>query len=255
MKLAAQLFTVRKFTQNEEDLYSSLKKLKEIGYNAVQISGCAYNAEKLKKELNELELSVCATHTPVETIINNTEAVINDHKILKAEYVGIGYFKGESLKDYELFLNSLKEPSKKIRDAGLKLLYHNHDHEFKKFDGITVYDFLAENTSSELFGFLADLYWIQYAGYNPIEILEKYKYRIEMVHLKDMRYHENPKNKFSEIFEGNMNYIDIINKCYDIGIKWAAVEQDSCDGDPFDSLKISLNNIKSLVNKDLYCGG
>ena len=38
MKLAAQLYTIHDYTKNEADIERSLNKIKEIGYNAIQIS-------------------------------------------------------------------------------------------------------------------------------------------------------------------------------------------------------------------------
>ena len=38
-RLAAQLYTVREFAQTPQDLAASLKKIRAIGYTAVQVSG------------------------------------------------------------------------------------------------------------------------------------------------------------------------------------------------------------------------
>ena len=64
MKLAAQLYTVRDYTKNETDIYETLKKVKAIGYNAIQISNFGeYRTTWLAEKLRELDLVVCVTHT------------------------------------------------------------------------------------------------------------------------------------------------------------------------------------------------
>jgi sugar phosphate isomerase/epimerase len=67
--LAAQLFTVRKFTQNAADLAASLRKIKAIGYTAVQISGIGPIPDaEVKAIVDDLGLMICITHTPYPTL-------------------------------------------------------------------------------------------------------------------------------------------------------------------------------------------
>ena len=43
MKLGAQLYTVRDFTKTTDDFAETLKKVADIGYRTVQVSGtCAF---------------------------------------------------------------------------------------------------------------------------------------------------------------------------------------------------------------------
>ena len=63
MKIAAQLFTVHDFTKNLEDFEKSLKKVADIGYKYVQVSGtCAYEAGWLKEKLDKYGLKCVLTH-------------------------------------------------------------------------------------------------------------------------------------------------------------------------------------------------
>ncbi|GMA61119.1 hypothetical protein GCM10025859_15590 [Alicyclobacillus fastidiosus] len=52
---------------------------------------------------------------------------------------------------------------------------------------------------------------------------------------------------FAEVGEDNMNWPEMIRACSDIGVDWGAVEQDKCQGNPFDSLKTSLENLRSMT--------
>lgn len=245
MRVAAQLYTVRDFTNTDDEVKRTLTRIKEIGYNAVQISGLkAYNPKNIAAALKENDLTVCATHTPLERILGDTDSVIEEHKLFGAKYVGLGYFGGRTLVEYEEFLNKMESATEKIHAAGLKFLYHNHAHELLKFGGVTALEFMRGKTKKEIFGFLPDLFWLQTAGCSPQAFLKEFSGRVPVVHFKDMRVapYDGATN-MAEIFEGNMDYHSIYRICLDIGVEWAAVEQDVCDGDPFDSLKISLNNM------------
>lgn len=251
MRLAAQLYTIRQFTNNEEQIYESLKKIKSIGYNSIQISAFgSYDPKNLKDILDELELKVCCTHTHIDRLYNDIDNVIKEHKLLEIPYIGLGAFTGKCLDDYKQFLKDINPSLNAIYKSGLKFAYHNHAHEFIKYDGIRPLDYIRDNTDKENFTFLADFYWIQSAGLSPIKFLKDYSGRVKIVHFKDKRVRKDgQKSDMAEIFEGNMNYEEIYKACLDEGVEWVAIEQDDCDNNPFESLSISYNN---LIQKNMF---
>lgn len=246
MKVAAQLYTVRDFTNTDDEVKRTFAKIREIGYEAVQISGLkAYNPQNIARALKENGLTVCATHTPLDRITGETEAVIEEHKLFGAPYVGLGFFRGQSLEEYRGLLERLAPALEKIRAAGLRFLYHNHEHEFKKYGGVSPIADMRARTEAGKFDFLPDLYWVQTAGCSPVAFLKEFAGRTPVVHFKDMRVApEAGKTNMAEIFKGNMDYESIYRACLELNVEWAAVEQDVCDGDPFESLKLSLANMK-----------
>lgn len=253
MKIAAQLYTVRDFVKTEKDIRSSFKKIKDMGYNSVQVSGVGpIEPELLNEIVKENELEICLTHMPYDRIINDTKNVIAEHKLWNCDYIGIGAMNPEfrSSKDgYDAFLNSISRAVDEIYDAGLKFMYHNHSFEFIRIDGnLTGFEYIVNKTNPEKFGITADLYWIQAAGCTPVEYIEKYAERFDVVHFKDMSVEGN-EHIMAEVFEGNMNYKAIYDACIKNNIKYAAVEQDVCRRDPFDCLKTSIDNInKYCIN-------
>jgi sugar phosphate isomerase/epimerase len=72
------------------------------------------------------------------------------------------------------------------------------------------------------------------------------KGRMGVVHLKDLEIIDY-KQVFAEVGEGNLNFKAIIEACREIGVEWYVVEQDECRRDPFESLAISLRNLKALI--------
>jgi len=67
-----------------------------------------------------------------------------------------------------------------------------------------------------------------------------------VIHFKDMAI-VNDQQVFAEIGNGNLEWEPIIQACRDTGIEWVAIEQDTCPGDPFDSLKQSYEYLKGRV--------
>jgi sugar phosphate isomerase/epimerase len=50
----------------------------------------------------------------------------------------------------------------------------------------------------------------------------------------------------AEVGEGNLNWPAILTACREAGVRWYLVEQDVCRRDPFESLGISLRNLKTM---------
>ncbi|AIQ52659.1 sugar phosphate isomerase/epimerase family protein [Paenibacillus sp. FSL R7-0331] len=249
--IAAQMYTLREFTKTPEGLRESFQKLKEIGYKAVQISGIGPIDPQLVKEYaDEAGLAICATHVPWKRLVNDLEALAAEHKLWNCKYIGLGSLPAEyqtSQEGYRSFVSLASEIARILKEKhGLQFIYHNHDFEFERFDGVTGMDVLINEGDADVLGFELDLYWVQAGGGSPVSWVRRVEGRMQVVHLKDMAIVER-KTAFAEIGEGNMNYPDIIEACRETGVEWYVVEQDVCRRDPFESLAISLNYLKKLL--------
>jgi sugar phosphate isomerase/epimerase len=89
---------------------------------------------------------------------------------------------------------------------------------------------------------------VQAGGADPTAWIRKVNGRMKVVHLKDFVIGgPELKPQFAEVGEGNMNFRAILDACAEIGVEWGAVEQDNCYGrDPFESLGISVRNLKAM---------
>lgn len=245
--VAAQLYTLREFTKTPQDIRNTMKRVRQMGYEAVQVSGMgAIDPDELKGIVDEYGLKICITHTPYDRIINDFDNVVREHKLWKCDYVGLGMIPKEferSMKGYKTFAHSMSEIAKRFNEAGLKFAYHNHNFEFEKYDGITGMDILFNESDPEVFGFEIDTYWVQAGGADPVEWIYKVKGRMGVVHLKDMAI-INREQVYAEIGEGNLNWKTIIKACEETGVEWYAIEQDECRRDPFESLNMSLDYLK-----------
>jgi sugar phosphate isomerase/epimerase len=249
-KIATQLYTVREFLKNDRAVFDTFKKVKAAGYNAVQVSGVGdVRFETIKEAAEREDLTICATHIGFDRLKNDMDGVIKQHKLWDCKYVGIGSMPVEYRKDQAGYINFAKEASelgKVLLNSGLQLIYHNHNFEFVKFNGVTGMDILMNKSDKEAFHFEIDTFWVQSGGGNPVEWIEKMNNRMKVVHFKDMAINEEGKPVMAEVGEGNLNWKAIIEACEKIGVEWAAVEQDICIRSPFDCLETSFVNLKNL---------
>ena len=248
MKLAAQLFTIRDFTKNETDIYASLKKIKRIGYNAIQISAFGpYRTEWMADVLREIGLEVCVTHMPLQRILQDTDALIAEHKQIGCHTIGLGSLPKYDRPSILATFEELAPAIDKIHAAGMKFVFHNHWQEFvpDPVDGKNTFDLYCERFPADRAGILMDFYWMVYACQKPLELIEKYSDRLGIVHFKDMTMNDKGERIFTEIYNGCIDYTAIFRKLDACGGQWAAIEEDVCPGgDPFRALEISLENIR-----------
>jgi sugar phosphate isomerase/epimerase len=108
-------------------------------------------------------------------------------------------------------------------------------------------DVLLNETPTELLGLKLDTFWASLAGIDPVKMIERYRGRIPLVHLKDkargtpVQYDETrvPKHVFKEIGQGEVDFGAFLPAAARAGVKYYYVEQDYCPGNPLDSLRLS----------------
>jgi len=248
MKVAATLYTVRAFTQTSADIAQTLRRVKAIGYNFVQLSALGPIAPaELKRLLDDTGMGVCATHVPFERLQNDLPALIDEHHLWGCRHVGLGSLPAEyrSREGYARFAREGSLLARKLAEAGLTFSYHNHFWELEKYAGRRGLDILFEDSDPAVFFAEIDTYWIQYGGGDPAAWIRKMKGREPLVHFKDMGV-SGDKPVMAEVGEGNLNWPAIVAACQDCGVEWCIVEQDWCARDPFESLAISLQNLKAM---------
>ncbi|HHV44892.1 MAG TPA: sugar phosphate isomerase/epimerase [Firmicutes bacterium] len=247
--IAAQLYTLREFLKTPEDIARTLERVKEIGYGAVQLSGLGpIDPEELAKRLQENQLVAAATHVSFERLQQEFQQVVDEHKLWGCKHVAIGSMPGKyrnGAEGYKLFAQEATVVGRKLAEEGLTFSYHNHSFELEKFDGRLGLDIILEESDPEVVLAEIDTYWIQHGGGDPAAWVKKVSGRMRIVHLKDMAISEG-RQVMAEVGEGNLNWSAILQACKEAGVCWYAVEQDQCQRDPFESLAISLKNLKAM---------
>ncbi len=245
-KLGAQLYTVREALSDEASVAASFARLKAIGYDEIQTAGlCGLSADTFARLANDAGLTVCGTFCPFDEIIADVDGTLADHEALGTKNIGISHMPEAYRHDragLEDFLDKAARFAEEISRHGYRFNYHNHAFEFCKFDGVRIFDRMIEALDPAHTTFVLDTYWVQYGGGDVIDWMKKLAGRIDILHLKDMAMADKPY--FTEIGNGNLNFEGILKTADEIGVKHYVVEQDTCPGDPFDSLSSSARWLK-----------
>jgi len=251
------LYSVRnEMGSNPEE---TLKAVADDGYKYIEAAsyenGKFYNMtpEDFKKHIEALGMIPLSTHQSSATLDNL------DEEIAAVKAAGFKYFvipvppmgnfkydpKTKSLSmtdDLELLAGILTTMGKKCQEAGLELLYHNHNFEFEKNkNGIVPIEYFLENLDPAYVNFEIDLYWTVKAGADPVAYFEKYPGRFKIWHVKDM----DDQGRFAPVGTGIIDFARILEKKEVSGMKYYIVEQDQTyDGmKPLEAVKISHDGL------------
>ncbi|MDC6404781.1 MULTISPECIES: sugar phosphate isomerase/epimerase family protein [Maribacter] len=254
------LYTVRE--DMGTDAKTTLKAVADAGYKNIEAASYAdgkfydMSPADFKAYLAEVGLTPVSTHQGSVTL-ENADQMMADVKAAGFEYfvvpvppMGMFTFNMEdrtmgmkgTAQELADILDTLGE---KANAAGLKLLYHNHDFEFKKGDNdVVMIDYLLENCNPEFVNFQMDLYWVTKAGADPVAYFEKYPGRFKLWHVKDM----DDQGRFAPVGEGTIDFGRILAKKELSGMEYYMVEQDmTFDGlKPLEAIKISHEGLKKF---------
>ncbi len=182
MSYGLQLYSVRDCT--EKDLKTALYEVASIGYHSVEFAGFFdHTAEEVTAMLNEFRLTVSGAHVGFEALRDDLDATIAFHKAIGNKNIIIPAAPLGNKEEIDTFIDLVNAVQPKIEEAGLNLLYHNHDFEFKAVEGDLIsYEELLSRTNILI---ELDTFWVYAAGQDPIAWLDRLGDRVRLIHIKD----------------------------------------------------------------------
>jgi len=252
----AQLYSLRSII-NEKPL-DTLKALEALGYTEAEV--IRGNMAQIWDSLKQTRLKPVSLHIDTSYFfkdIDKLNPTLDDAKSKGFSYVVCPYIAPADRGGVEVIkklADTLNKTGERARAAGLGLCYHNHAFEFEPVAGTQdrLLDVLMKNTDPKLVGLEFDIMWSQVGGVPPVEIFNKYKGRIPLVHLKNVtqmpvQYNERvPKEAFQSVGAGVIEIAPVLRAAAAAGAKHYFVEQDQTPGNPLDSLQLSAEYLKRL---------
>jgi sugar phosphate isomerase/epimerase len=260
LPLGLQPYTVR--NDLEADFLGTLRKVAAMGYQEIEVSGgpaygdfYGHKPAELRKILADVGLHAPSCHfgspkSDVEWTKN-----IKDAQALGLEYMVCGTPPGNStsVEGWKRTADTFNRLAQRCRDAGLQFGYHNHNFEFRFYDGIVGYDQLLRSSNPDLVKMELDCFWMTFAGKDPVQYLHQQPQRFVMLHIKDLKPGYKPNtgefqgNPFTEVGRGVIDWKRIFEAAKQTGVKHYFVEQDMWDGPSLASAKVSADYLKNLV--------
>ncbi|PEJ59259.1 sugar phosphate isomerase [Bacillus sp. AFS002410] len=243
LPIALQLWSVKE--DAELDFFGTLEKVAKMGYDGVEFAGYyGKSASEIKAVLNKLGLKAAGAHVSADQILHQIDDVIAFETELGNKYIVCPWANFNSLEEWKEFAEQLQHSGKKLSEAGLSLVYHNHAHELVAVENEYILDILLNAVPSNLLKAELDTYWLEFAGVDAVEFMSKYKGRTPLIHVKDMA---QSKEESTEIGNGIMNIKGIVQQAKLNSVEWLIVEQEAFTKPQLVSVEIGLNNLKKIL--------
>ncbi len=267
LPLAYQLYGVR--DEMGRDPLRTLEEVRRIGFDGVEFAGFfGRSAKEFRNELSMLGLQPISSHVPLKMIRANPDDVIAYHRELGCSNIAIPYLEEADRPGMTGFANVIASVIRfgtACQKAGIRLLYHNHDFEFRKVSGLYGLDFLYAAVPAELLASEIDTCWVKYAGVDPVAYLSSYKGRAPLVHIKDFVSDNNVRTPYALIGmedmsepdrsgfsyrpfgHGSQNAEGLVSAAIAAGAEWLVLEQDEPSGEsPYADARESMETFRRL---------
>ncbi len=238
------MYTVR--DDAAKDYFGTVRKVAEMGYRGIQTHFQVCDAAELRELCAGLGIAICGVHTGLDRMQNDLDAVIAFNQALGCPDVTCPSLP-EQYRSEDGFRRAGEELSAigaALREAGIRLTYHNHAFEFEEFNGRRGYDILFEAADAENLKAEPDVYWMRYGGVDPVEYMRKLSGSIPLLHIKEMA--GDAERSMAEIGEGVFDWQAIFAAARECGVEWAIVEQDVCQCPPLESTLLSIENLRRM---------
>jgi sugar phosphate isomerase/epimerase len=243
MDISLQLWSVKE--EAAENFEEALKLTEKAGYQGVEFAGYyGKTPEEIKVLLAKYHLKAVSTHASMDRLHNYFDEELDYAKKLGYQIIACPSSKCRSEDEIIADAQFLESCAKKAAKEGITVAYHNHDQEFKRFNGKYAMDILLDNMPSVKFE--PDVFWIAYAGVDPINYLKPLAAanRICAVHAKELAK-EGKDNVY--IGEGKIDFAGIAALLPPSKYPYI-VEQEEFSSDHFDGILKSCRGLRSILS-------
>ncbi len=228
------MYSIRNYLDTEEHFLEAAMALKEMGYSYMQYSGGAFDADRIARVSAQSGLPVVLTHVPMDRIVSDTQALMEEHAKFGCKNIGLGAMPPDAIANEvrcKQMIEQLNKAGEVMQQNGFSFFYHHHHFEFFKHGGQTVFDYIIEN--APYINYTLDTYWLQYGGVDVGATIDRLKGRICCVHLKDYMITNTPENPgaftpiFAPVGDGNIDFVSLLPRMRAAGAQYFLVEQDN----------------------------
>ena|SRR5271157_1052588 len=251
--IGLELYTVR--DEFARDPAGTLKKVGATGYREVEAS-TEIPAETLKAYLRAANLTAPSTYPDVPEDVESWKKTLDHVHPYGFRYLVVGDNPELDAAAWERRAELFNECGRLTQQAGMQFCYHAHFHEFARLGDTSGYEIMLAHCDPKLLKMEMDVFWATYAGQNPLDYFQKYPGRFPLLHIKDFKpgfptsttsfpYDSGP-NPFAPVGKGRIDWVKIFAHVRKAGTEHIFVEQDRCDGSPFEAITTSFNYLKNL---------
>jgi sugar phosphate isomerase/epimerase len=244
-RVGLQLYTVR--DECARDLEGVLRAAAALGYEGVEVVDLyGHGAGQVRAWLDELGLVAAGRHALVEPLESDLPALAAELRVLGTDHVALAWIEAPTTVEHaRAWVERIAAIAAHAQELGLRLGFHNHAGELRPLgDGSSLLSLLGE-LPSHLLWLELDLGWIWEAGADPVDLLERYRGRTPLVHVKDFAAHGG--TAFCPVGDGQVGYERVLPAAIAADVEWLIVEQDEIDGAALPAVERSLEAVQRML--------
>jgi sugar phosphate isomerase/epimerase len=152
-------------------------------------------------------------------------------------------FQHIELEDWRWSAQRFNAIGARVRDAGMRFAYHNHNIEAQKYGDIVAFDEVLRLIDPAVVGLEFDIGNFIAGGGNPYPYLEKYPHRFELAHVKEWASGFTPTvtgnfPKYAPFGQGTTDWKKLLHALDKAGVKEIFIEQDgTASGDELGAVR------------------
>lgn len=238
-----QLYTVRApMAQNVE---TTLTAIAGMGYKEVEFAGYfGREPAAIRRTLDGLGLTAPSAHIPLETLRTGLGPALDAAATIGHQYIVCPFIlpNERNADGFRRIADDLARIGAEVKGRGMQLAYHNHDFEFAALpDGKLPYDMLLAIDPS-LLKMELDLYWITFAGRDPMAYISANPERFPLAHVKDLSRTGGTPH-MADVGQGSIDFRGIFSRAQ---FRHFFVERDDTT-DPLGSARTSERALQALL--------
>ncbi len=187
--IGLELYSVR--DELKKDELGTVRAVAKIGYQDVEFYAPYYDwtpdhAKEVRKLLDDLGIKCYSTHNgPQSFSADGIQRAIDLNSVIGSRYIVLASAgRVKDLDGWKKVADMLNTGAEKMKSAGIKPGYHNHQLEFTVVDGKRPMEVLAQNTNKDVMLQLDVGHAIE-TGADPVAWINQNPGRIRSLHLKD----------------------------------------------------------------------
>ncbi len=197
-----QLWTVKE--ELARDFAGTLRALGRLGYRRVEAAGWqGKSAKEFRAGLSSAGLDCFSAHYSLRDLLEESDTRLAMARDVGARYViasspapsrpldpnkrwSHAVAEAMTLEDWRSNAEAMNRIGRRAKEMGLRFGYHNHSAEFMNYSGRLPVDEIMRLTDPSLVVLELDIGWVAAAGYDPAEVINRYRPRIHLLHVKDI---------------------------------------------------------------------
>ncbi len=249
-KLGVQLYVLRALLAKDFD--GTLAKVAAIGIKNVEFAGFyGRSAKQVRTSLSNAGLTASGAHCLLASMSDDEVGRMIDF----CHQVGMPYmiaavpsikpgtlsasgkpksgnpFENIELEDFRWSAERFNAIGARVRNAGMRFAYHNHNIEAQKYGNVVAFDEMLRLTDPAVVGMEFDTGNFIAGGGDPYPYLEKYPRRFELAHVKEWVTPFTPTitinwPKYAPFGEGSTDWKKMLGALNKAGVKQIFIEQD-----------------------------